>query len=158
MTQRSVLVSVLIHAGIIAFLILAPWSSDKKEEVIETIQLVDAEPMTPAVPPLQVSPTPSKETTPKILPPLKDKATLKKKETVVPKEIKKPPIKKRKVIEKPDAPKPIPKLVPKLKDRLESLLNDEEKPPSEIKPKDPRPVEKKNDSLHRTENSINMPG
>lgn len=131
--QQYLFISIGIHIFVILVLVFFPWSS-KKDEVVNSIQMVNADSMLPAgggatpnpamKPPEQPIQTPPPTKTEPIAPitaPKKD-------EILIPE---KP--KAQKPVVKPKPPKPQPKLQSKLKDKLKDLLKDE--------PENPQPNE-----------------
>lgn len=115
--KRYILISVILHVCVILIIIFAPWSS-KKDELVETIQVVSADslPGAPAAGTPSLKAPADEPVTPITEPEKKD-------EILVPEKLK--PEEPKKIIKPKPVPKPKPKVHSKLKDRLNNLLEDE---------------------------------
>lgn len=118
--RKFLIISISLHVVLIILLVFFSWPT-QKEEVVETLQMVNMEapPAAPAPAPEAAAPKPEPITP--ITAPKKDEILI--------------PEKKQPKVEKPK-PKPPPKVQSKLKDRLKDLMKDEEKTKKETPPKE----------------------
>ena len=116
--RKFLIISISLHVVLIILLIFFSWPT-QKEEVVETLQMVNMEAPAAAPAPQATAPKPNPEPITPITAPKKDEILI--------------PEKKQPKVDKPK-PKPAPKVQSKLKDRLKDLMKDEEKTKKEPPP------------------------